>query len=388
MSNEQFDKQYEKQYKQEMEQVTPSMDLINRTKAAMKAEMQAKKSQPMASKPITPMPLPKRPKPIRPILRKLVALTTVAAIILLAVFATNPTMPNGNSGNLFMLRAYGAQLQPGGSYEWQEMDITQLGDFAWYYNGETLYIGLGLWFEFEGENIKSVEFSLENGFFATQYIGNRGQVEGVPRKHVALPPDHTTSRLVMYGFDFNKIGDTIVFGDTMPNDILLFWGSYDNMGIVDSTPDISIEIDVIVTFDDGEIHQQQLVMDLYGRLGMGTITCEYTISQWQSDAGFLDALTAEQTEYVLSAPIENFTYVPGAVYEVFETEDYDLNLWVFNFYIGGHSPLGIRTFPFVYEVTGTKRFIMGARDGLGYIVVIKYEDTLVLSARAYSIPLN
>jgi len=363
---------FEKQYKEEMEKIAPSEDLINRTKTAMKAEMQSKKNQPIIK------PLSKRPA-----FRRALALATVAAIILLAVFTTNTTMPNGNGGNLFMLRVYGAERQPDGTYAWREMDITHLDGWAGHYDGEALYIGLGLWFEFEGYGISTVEFSLENGFFATQYIGNRGQVEGVPRSHVGIPPDFTTSRLVMYGLEFDKVGETIQFGNTMDDDILLFWASYD-MSINDwYGSNMVIEIDVTATFEDGEIHRQQLVLDFGG--GFGMVSADYgTVEMIDT----LDWLTVEQTEYILSTPVENFTYVPDAVQEVWDMDIYEPNLRIFEFYIGGHTPMSLRFLPFSYEETGTQRYIMGARDGLGYVVIVEFEDTIVLSARAYSILLN
>ena len=256
---------FKEQYKKEMEQIAPSQDLINRTKAAMKAEIQSKKKE---------SNLKLFPK--RPIFRRVVAFATIAAVLLVAVFGTNLFNQNGEifPTNPFIMSIYAMELQPDGTYVRREMDVALLEGWHGYYDGEALYISIGLWFEFEGENINTVEFSLKNGFFATQYIGNFGEVPNIARWHISVPPDFTTSRLVMYGNDFDKIGGTITFGNYMPDDILLFWGSYD-MSVNDWWQSNKvIEIDVKVTFEDGETHNRQLILDFIEGLGLGWFDAE------------------------------------------------------------------------------------------------------------------
>jgi len=371
---------FKKQYQKEMEQITPSQDLLNRTKAAMRAELEAKKNQPKQT-------------PKRPAFRKTFAFVAVAAAILLAVFGMSllnqteniilPSLPE----NLFTMRVYAMELQPDGTYVWREVDIALLSGWAGHHDGEALYIGLGLWFDFEGENISTIQFSLEDGFFATQYIGNFGEVPNTPRSHVGIPPCFTTSRLVMYGLEFDKVGSTITFGETMPDDILLFWGNYE-MGVDDwSWDSMIIEIGVTVTFECGETQQQPLILDFGSDdAGMGMISSGG--GQTETDVISLDWFTREQFDYVMYAPMESFTYVPYALTEVEVIEFEDSYLWVFDFYIGDHTPTGIRFVPFEYEVTGVQRYPMGTRDGIGYVVIVEFADTLVVTARAYSIPLN
>ena len=161
----------DKQYKKEMEQITPSQDLINRTKMAMRAEMQ---SVPQS-------------KPKHSLFRKAIALVTVAAIITIAIFGTNLLNQTNDiffPDNFFTIRAYAMEVQPDGTIKMREVDISQLEGWAGHDDGEALFISIGLWFDFEGYNIKTVEFSLEEGFFATQYIGDFGEVENTQRAYV------------------------------------------------------------------------------------------------------------------------------------------------------------------------------------------------------------
>ncbi|MCL2621394.1 MAG: hypothetical protein FWD97_10720 [Defluviitaleaceae bacterium] len=366
---------FKAQYKKEMEQITPSQDLLNRTKAAMKSELTSKKKK-------------HKPFPKRPILPGVIAFATVAAVLLVAVFGRNLFNQSGDifPANAFAMRVYAMELQPDGSYVRREMDITLLEGWHGYYDGEALYISIGLWFEFEGENISTVEFLLENGFFAAQYIGNWGQVEGVSRGHVTIPPDFTTSRLVMYGTEFEKIGNAFTFAGAMPEDMLLFWGSHD-MNYRDwSGPNMVIKINMTVTFEDGEVHNQPLVLDFYASGGGGMMSiAEGAITP--IDTG-LDLFTDAQMDYVLSAPMESFTHVPSAVRELNSEAFLDTVIKSFEFYIGNHMPMGLRPHPFVGEETGSQRFPMGVRDGIGYVVIVEFVDAVVLTASAYAIPLN
>ena len=366
---------FNEQYKKEMGQIAPSQDLINRTKATMKAELQSPKKPPILN------PLPKRP-----ILRRIAAFTTVAAVILFTIFGTNLLNQTNDiflPENPFIMRVYAMELQLDGTYIRRDVDITQMLGWGSYYDGEVLYIGLGLWFEFEGYNINTVEFSLNEGFFATQYIGNRGQRENVPSSHI-VPPDSDTSILVMYGTDFDKIGDSIIFGNAMDQDILLFWASYD-MSLDDwYLSDQMIAIDAKITFENGEIHKQELILDFYGTIGMGWIP-EGVIPH---DHVSLDWFTEAQMEYVMSAAMESFTYLPNAVKELDSEAFFDPIVRSFEFYIGGHTPLGIRPFPLEDEENEVQRFLMGIRDGIGYVVIVEFADAVISTARAYSITLN
>ncbi|MCL2385990.1 MAG: hypothetical protein FWC89_00430 [Defluviitaleaceae bacterium] len=358
----------DKQYKKEMKQITPSQDLINRTKMAMREEMQS--------------------KPKRPLFRKAVALATVAAIVAFVIFSTNLLNQTNDiffPDNLFTIRAYAMEIQPDGTIKLREVDISQLEGWTGHDDGEALFISIGLWFDFEGYNIKTVEFSLAEGFFATQYIGNFVDASELQQAYVGID-----GRLAMYGTEFDKVGNVIKFGDVMDSDILLFWGSY---GVrIDEWYLNPIEISVIVTFDDGEIYEQPLRIEF----NVPGIT---TIEEWpQNHSEFirLERPTMEQYEHFATAPLEDFTLIPESIKVITPTTH-------FEFYVGGHTPvtISIPTFPEYWDASriindpynqfdenGISRVPMGIRDDEGFIVVIKLDADGVFTAMTYVVPLQ
>jgi len=327
-----------------------------------------------------------KPNRKHPIYKRAIALVMAAAVVLFAVFGANRFNQTSDifSDNLFVMRAYAMELQPDGTYAWREIDITQLDGWGEYYDGEVLYIGLGLWFEFEGENIRTVELLLNNGFFATQDIGNRGAVPNTPSFHAGIPPYFTTSRLVMYGFDFDKIGDTITFDNTMPDDILLFWGSH-NMSYNDwLQSSMVIEIDVKVTFKDGETHNQQLVLDFYNRQGGGIGWFEaMDVPDWRY---WRFAPTNEQAQYLMNAPLESFQLISESVMTiereyVFSIDDYTEPIVFIR-------PRYFQEFLQLFDENGIWRHIEGVRNNEGFILVIQHSDNEVLTGMVYVVSLK
>jgi len=329
--------------------------------------------------------------------KRAVTIAAAAAVILFALFGTNLlNQPNDFflPENPFVMRVYAMERQPDGTYVWREIDITQLDGWGMHYDGEALYIGLGLWFEFEGESIRTVEFLLEDGFFATQYIGNRGAVPNTPSWHVAIYPDFTTSRLVMYGNEFEKVGSTITFGDTMPDDILLFWGSYDRSYIDWWLGDENtvVEIDIKVTFEDGEVYRQPLILDFYENqgFGIGWIDAGLLPNINIDEGARLDTFTIEQLEHIEAAPLEYFTLLPDALRELEITNS---SVGVegvvevsHEFYLSGYDPIAMSIESFLYF--GVTRIPMGVQDDIGFVVIITVDDNDVPTANAYSIPLD
>jgi len=324
------------------------------------------------------------PKRKHHIYKRVAALATAAAVLLFAIFAPNLVNQNDNESNPFIMRVYAMELQPDGTHVRQEIDITRLYGWGEHYDGEVLYIGLGLWFEFEGENISTVEFSLKDGFFATQYIGNRGEVPNITSWHVSSPPDFTTSRLVMYGNDFEKNGSTISFDSTMRGDILLFWGSHDKSINDWWHGNRIIEIDVKVIFEDGEVYNQQLDLVFNEGWGMGWIDAAL-LSELDEGAS-LGLFTQEQLEYILAAPFENFTLMPYALTELVTQECFEGFNASHEFYISGYDPIlfGLETMLY-FDITRTP---IGVSDGMGFVVIVTTDDNNAPIINAYSIPLN
>jgi len=321
--------------------------------------------------------------------KKVIAIATAAAILLFAVFGTNlfnQTNDIFSPNNLFTMRVYAMDVLPDGTIELREIDINQLEGWAGHYDGKVLYISIGLWFSFEGHNIKTVEFSLNEGFFATQYIGNFGEADELQRAYIG-----SDGRLAMYGTEFNKIGSTITFGSVMDDDILLFWGSY-GIGIDEWQLD-PIEINVTATFDDGEIHEQSFAVKFNTP---GITTVEEGLAPPNLDEFVrLQRPTMEQYEHFLTATLENFVLMPESIKVITPTTHYE-------FYVGGHTPvtISIPIFPEYWDAAriindpygpfdenGIWRIPMGIRNDEGFLVVIKLTDDGVFTAMIYVVPL-
>ena len=317
------------------------------------------------------------------------ALTTAAAVLLFTVFGINllnHTDDIFSPNNLFTLRAYAMEMQHDGTIELREIELTQLEGWTGHQDGEVLYISIGLWFEFEGYNIKTVEFSLEEGFFASQYIGNFGESGDLQQVYIG-----SDGRLAMYGTEFNKIGSTVTFGNVMDEDIILFWGNYDIN--IDEWHLKPIEIELTVTFDDGEIHEQALIIE-FTTPGITTVE-ESLLPPNRDETTWLKRPTIEQYEYFLNAPLEDFILIQESVKVITPTTHYE-------FYVGDHTPItiSIPMFPQYWDAAriindpygpfdenGISRLPMGIRDDEGFLVVIKLTDDGVFTAMVYIVPL-
>ena len=311
-----------------------------------------------------------RPKPRRTILRKAMALATAAAIICLAVFGTNWLSPS--SDNFFAIRVYAMEQQADGSIALREIDFADLSSgWGGYFDGDAFYISIGL--RYEGDNIQSVTFSVDNGFFATQDIRSFVHEEGSPL--IFVGPER---RLVMHGTEFDILGNTLTFGNAMDDDLLLFWGSHG----IDIDFNLSeIEIRVEVTFDNDEVDEQ-------------IITIEFTVPGWvfveenampeRDESQRVASLTQEQHDYFMNISLEECKLM---------TESVRIITDVFVFDIGNNRPVSIFIEDFITEdgdypldEHGIWRIPYGIWDDEGFLVVIKRDGNGVLTGMVYIVP--
>ena len=127
----------------------------------------------------------------RQIYKRAMTLATAAAVLLFAIFGTNWLSPS--SDNFFAIRVYAMEHQADGSIALREIDFADLSSgWGGYFDGDAFYVSIGL--RYEGDNIQSVTFSVDNGFFATQDIRSFVHEEGSPL--IFVGPER---RLVMHG---------------------------------------------------------------------------------------------------------------------------------------------------------------------------------------------
>jgi len=229
----------------------------------------------------------------RPAIKSAVALATLAAMFFLAVFGN--TWINPHNENIFVIKAYAMEQQADGSIELFEVNLPneRVGWVGALTDDNEFYLSVGL--QCKGENIKSVEFTTDEGFFATLSLKTES---GNPV--VAITVDAGDGQLgnifVMYGTDFEKVGDKLILvldnfekagsrlildKGTMTDDLLIFWGNKNEEGraSVRTRPE-NVDIRAIVTFNDGQTQEQVVTLDFSGT-GVYTIENIYDDGYWE-----------------------------------------------------------------------------------------------------------
>lgn len=335
---------FKEEYQKEMEKITPSQTVLYRAKAALRGGAREKRGRSLA--------------------RPAAALAAVAAVICLAVFGGTLFTPQAN--NLFTITAYAVEQTEDGAAELREVDLANHYDDAWggYWDGDNFYVNVGL--KCEGENIESVEFSTEDGFFAKQTIGELSARDGVPTMYVGTVDAH---RIAVYGTDFEKIGNTLTLDkDTLTDDLLLFWGK-ENVNLAnDNERPQRIDIQAKVTFTDGQTQEQTVTIDLSTGLGLF--------------AGPAIAPSAEEIarqEYYRNVPLEECELIPESV----ET----LN-GVYEYAAGGASVrFVIVEDALAFDENGVYRSGFWGGDGDEILIsVIRRGDDGVLTGMTYKAP--
>jgi len=242
----------------------------------------------------------------RPILRRS-ALTAAAAVVLVMCVMFSNMLMNPAIDNIFTLKAYAMEQQADGSIELREVDlINEKPYWSSHNDGSVFYVSANL--KCGGENIKSVEFFADNGFFAKQYLKiENGKIiteAGVPASYFKVPgnSDYT---LVRYGNDFDIIGNRFKLEkDAMNDDFLLFVGI--NVSDWRDSPS-QITIRAVATFNNGKTQEQTIILDLTTGLG-GSGTVVMPPNEFER----IRAGSIKFKELVHRIPLEQCEVVPGS----------------------------------------------------------------------------
>lgn len=255
----------------------------------------------------------------RPVFKTAVSFATAAAVIGLILLGRIFLTPQGD--NIFVVKAYAMEVQEDGSVELREMDIMDTRPEYWggYIDGETttMYVGLGL--RCEGENIESVEFSTDDGFFAEQYIGNLSEISTSGDPALYVGPDN---QMVMFSEDFDNVGSTITLDKEKANDYLLFWGTnyVDNPEFPYYPPfPKEIYVHAKATFSNGKTAEKDFTIDL-----SGTGSSVYTPSEEQKAKNQKDY--EAYTELLQSISLDKCEVVPDSVQTLTYGDTYEYHL--------------------------------------------------------------
>ncbi|MGE4485332.1 MAG: hypothetical protein AB7C97_09525 [Oscillospiraceae bacterium] len=254
-----------------------------------------------------------------PVFKAAVSFATAVAVICLMVFGSMFLTPQAD--NIFVVKAYAMEVQEDGSVQLREVDIMDTRPEYWggYIDGETntMYVGLGL--RCEGENIESVEFSTDDGFFAEQYIGNLSDIStsGVPTLYVG--PDN---QMVVFGTDFDDVGSMITLDKETADNYLLFWGTnYIDSSESPSFPKVTT-VHAKVTFRNGKTAEKDVTIDLSGTGAFTYQPSEEQNTQEQKEyeaySKLLQSIPLDKCE-VRPDSVQSFTY--GDTYEYHTTGD-------------------------------------------------------------------
>lgn len=252
----------------------------------------------------------------RPVSKTAVSFAAAAAVICLILLGSLFLTPRGD--NIFVVKAYAMEIQEDGSVRLREENISDTRPEYWggHVDGETntMYVGLGL--RCEGDDIESVEFSTDDGFFAKQYIGNLADIStnGVPAMYVG--PDN---RLVVFGNDFDNAGSTISLDKENTDDYLIFWGtSYTDIPDPPYFPTFpeKINIHAKVTFGNGKTAEKAISIDLSGT-GVGS----YIPSEEQMEKNQREYEAYEKL--LRSIPLDRCEVVPDSVQTITYGDTYE-----------------------------------------------------------------
>lgn len=226
------------------------------------------------------------------------AAACLCAVLLLSLWGVAAT------DNAFLVKAYALELASGGTVELKEMDLLEPYDiWGGHFDGENFYVNVGL--RYDGNNIASVDFVTEEGFFAKQYIGSLSIEENVPQLYVG--PEN---RLAVYGTEFERAGSAITLNEeTMTDDLLLFWGTQ-AAGIEDVPKHIDIQ--AVATFRDGRTQELTIPLDLSG---MGAAV--FTVSEEELQHA------EDHRAYYMNLPLEKCELLEETVKVV--TDVYEVN---------------------------------------------------------------
>lgn len=232
----------------------------------------------------------------RPIYRRSIA-TLLTAAVLVFCFIFGYTMMIPKNGNLFVVSAYAIEQQADGSVVMREVNLHTNDTLSGYSDDMNTYLNIG--FKFKGKNIKNVVFSVNEGFFATQYISDEISSD-VPK---LFSGDGT---LQLYGIEFEKIGNEIVLEkDDVPDDLLLFLG-FESAGR-DALPN-AVTIRAIAEFNDGKTQEETIVIDIRDNISL------MLINNLDELPDCLDAWK--------KIPIKNCELLPESVKSISEPDEY------------------------------------------------------------------
>ena len=193
---------------------------------------------------------------------------TVAALVVCLIVGSVLFSPHNDVLNAFTLSAYAMEHQEDGSIVFTKVLPTDRNEYlSWggFHDGENLLMSVNL--KFEGENIEHINFYIDDGFFAKQYLkfdaNGKLITDGVSILYIG-----ESRTVASYGQEYEIIGSSFTLSkDDFTDDLLLFVGREDdNWGQAVDLLEKPFVVRAVATFNDGKAQEERLAFD-YNAIG-------------------------------------------------------------------------------------------------------------------------
>lgn len=312
------------------------------------------------------------------------AATAAVLTLMLLVYSLFPAQ----TVNSFTLRAYAIGQQEDGTTARLELDIStenQLGAWSGFFDGEFLY--LNIYFDVSGENIASADFSIENGFFARQYIEYSDGWHDVVDVHynvIATINNNILGSFIdeygniipfLYRTEIVTLGSRITLEDIQAEDYLLFMAVPYRLSssVMEFSPHgtTPLEFQVDVVFNNGERQSEAFALGIGD--GGGAISHHPDLG----DTGcFLLALI----------DLDDATLIPESVHVLPPYDDVD-GRWGEEMFVWEREDWDIFASRRLYRAPGDEqRFSFSMVDGKAVMPLIRLDENGNFIAMEYILP--
>jgi len=326
---------------------------------------------------------PEKQKMKRPIYRRsLAAIATAAVLVICFLFGNVLLTPPNSSNSFFAMSAYAMVQQEDGSVVLHEFDLlnpTENGEIysGFRFDGEILYINIGVGIKIEGDNIKSVELVANNNdFFATQnIIRQNGNIYTHEVPMVYMGVDNTNTHIiVVYGSEFEHVGNRIMLDENvMTEDFLLFLARTQESSL---DLDLTASFRAVITFSNGEKVEQDIIMPISRSSGVVTPT--------ETDRAIMEEERLKSPWRFI--PLEDCEVIPESVKTLGEPDEYG-TLYMFEATQNSAPMVIIEQDIANIDETGIYRSgWMIDLDGSGIMLVVKRDENGVLTGMVYRVP--
>lgn len=239
-----------------------------------------------------------------------------AAAILIALVGMF-TVPN--MSNAFTVKAYARELDNTNNIVLKEIDLLDQPEYwGGYFDGENYFINMG--FRYEGKNIKSVTFTTQEGFFATQQV----ELAAEDTCRLYAGADDT---LLICGRDFEIAGNNITLeSSVMDENLLLFWGiQASSKESIPQKPTFT----ATATFKNGKTQEITITLDLSGPSVFAGKSSDEAIQSSLQETAYYESLPLDELTLIEEIPVtDEYKYSLGNGYgilKITESTDFDEN---------------------------------------------------------------